>query len=180
MDVLNQMMNHPIIMTAIMGREDFAWANGLRCQYFPPERNVVPAHITLFHHLPPMMKAEIVASVKALTKDYAPPRAKLSEVMHLGRGVAFRVDSPDLSAMRMDLAEQFTGLLTSQDQSKPRFHITVQNKVRPDESKELHAQLRAEFQPRPLHIKGLALQYYVGGPWEPIGKWAFRGSARPG
>ena len=173
-------MGRPIIMTATMGRDDFAWANGLRRTHFPPERNFLDAHITLFHHLPPSAEGEIVAMVKALTADLAPPDARLSEVMMLGRGVAYRIDSADLLAMRKEMADRLAGLLTPQDQQRPRLHITVQNKVTPQEAKALHRELSARFDPRPLTIKGLALHYYDGGPWAPLGQWSFRGRVRPG
>ncbi|RZL99804.1 MAG: 2'-5' RNA ligase family protein, partial [Sphingomonas sp.] len=45
----------PIIVTAVFGAEDFAWADGLRRAHFPPDRNIVPAHLTLFHHLAPSL-----------------------------------------------------------------------------------------------------------------------------
>ncbi len=172
-------MNRPIIMTATMGKDDFAWANGLRRAHFPPERNHLPAHITLFHHLPPSSHDEIVALVKTVVRDHGPPRASLLELMLLGRGVAYRIDSPDLLAMRDDITERFAGLLTPQDQQRPKLHITVQNKVEPAAAKALYSRLSGHFEPRPLAIKGLALWFYMDGPWKPIGDWSFRGTVRP-
>ena len=84
----------PIIVTALMGPQDFAWANGLRKRHFPSERNQLDAHVTLFHHLPPASGREVGQVLARLTADYPPPRARLNEVMHLGRGVAYRIDSP--------------------------------------------------------------------------------------
>ncbi|KQN09699.1 hypothetical protein ASE85_01745 [Sphingobium sp. Leaf26] len=167
-------MSAPIIVTALLGAADFAWADGLRRAHFPPERNVLSAHLTLFHHLPPSALEEIAARLKRLCAG-PPPSARLTEVMLLGRGVAFRVDSPALMAMRDDLADAFTGLLTPQDQARPRLHITVQNKVAPDEAKALAASLRQDFHPCPLAIAGLAAWHYRGGPWELAMKAMFRG-----
>ena len=99
----------------------------------------------------------------------------LSDVMMLGRGVAYRVDCPELLAMRDELAEGFTGLLTPQDQARPRLHVTVQNKVESGIAKALYADLSAEFQPRPFNITGLSAFYYRGGPWEAIQNWSFSG-----
>jgi 2'-5' RNA ligase superfamily len=168
-------MTVPIILTAEMGKSDQAWANGLRQAHFPPERNFLAAHITLFHHLPPSHLAEIKTRLAALTSGYAAPAAQLSEVMMLGRGVAYRVDSSELLSIRDELVEVFQGLLVPQDQARPRFHITVQNKVEPAVAKVLHAELSATFKPRPLAISGLAAHYYRGGPWEHIQSWKFRG-----
>lgn len=157
-----------------MGAADFAWADGLRRAHFPPERNVLSAHITLFHHLPPSVLGEVSDRLKGLCRAPA-PAARLSEVMMLGRGVAYRIDSPELAAMRDELAEAFTGLLTPQDQARPRLHVTVQNKVTPLEAKALAEQLRTDFVPRPFAIAGLAAWHYRGGPWELAMKASFRG-----
>lgn len=157
-----------------MGAADFAWADGLRRAHFPPERNVLSAHITLFHHLPPSALGEVAGRLKALCRGPA-PRAGLADVMLLGRGVAYRIDSPELLAMRNDLADAFTGLLTPQDQATPRLHVTVQNKVKPAEAKALAETLRAEFQPRPFVIAGLAAWHYRDGPWDLATKAMFRG-----
>lgn len=164
----------PIIVTALMGAQDQAWADGLRRAHFPPERNHLSAHITLFHHLPPSALDEITHRLKQMTAA-PPPPARLSEVMLLGRGVAFRIESSALLEMRGELADAFTGLLTPQDQAKPRLHVTVQNKVEPATAKALAEQLRAEFRPRPIAIAGLAAWHYRGGPWELAKKAMFRG-----
>ena len=68
-------LNKPIIMTALMGKADFAWADRMRRQYYPAERNVVSAHITLFHHLPPQALAELKASIVELTRTERKPIA---------------------------------------------------------------------------------------------------------
>ena len=168
-------MTAPIIITAEMGKADQAWANGLRRAHFPVERNFVDAHITLFHHLPPSHLPEIKSRLAAIVAEYSAPAAYLTDVMLMGKGVAFRVDSAELLAMRDELADAFRGLLIPQDQASPKFHITVQNKVEPSAAKELHAHLNESFRPRPLAISGLAAHYYRGGPWEQIGRWTFRG-----
>lgn len=158
-----------------MGRADQKWANALRKAYFPPERNYLQAHITLFHHLPPGHLDEITSRLKNMVREYDAPDAMLSQVMSLGRGVAYRVESYDLLAMRDELAEAFHGLLTPQDQARPRLHITVQNKVQPAEAKALQAKLAADFEPRKLEIIGISAFYYRGGPWEQIREFRFTG-----
>lgn len=156
-----------------MGKEDFAWADGLRRAHFPPERNFVPAHLTLFHHLPPMLVDELKHRLRGETRGVKPPAAMLAGLIMMGKGVGYRVDSPDLAAIRARLADAFTGMLTPQDQAGWRAHITVQNKVEPKVAKALHAELAASFAPRPLTIAGLAAWYYRGGPWEAIGEYRF-------
>lgn len=164
----------PIIVTALMGAADFAWADALRRAHFPPERNHLSAHITPFHHLPPSILPELSGRLKRFG-TLPPPDARLSDVILLGRGVAYRIESLDLMALRDELAEGFAGLLTPQDSQRPRLHITVQNKVSPDDARTLADALRAAFRPRPIVIAGLAAWHYRGGPWELAMKAMFRG-----
>lgn len=166
-------MSAPIIVTALLGASDFAWADGLRRAHFPPDRNQVPAHITLFHHLPPGVADELGDRLKAECRGPA-PAARLSGLRHLGRGVAYQLDSPDLAAIRDRLADHFAGLLIPQDQAPWRGHITVQNKVEPAAAKALLTELQQGFTPRPLKIAGLASWWYRGGPWEPLSEHRFR------
>ncbi len=164
----------PIIVTAIMSPADFAWADGLRRHWFPPERNRVPAHITLFHHLPPSVEAELRTVLVALARS-KPPVARIDRLLDLGRGVAFHVDSPDLLAIRAEIAERFYGMLTPQDAGHARLHITVQNKVSAQTAHETAATLAFDFRPRSLGISGLACWHYEGGPWALIAEYKFRG-----
>lgn len=167
----------PIIVTALFGREDFAWADALRRAHFPPERNVLRAHLTLFHHLPPSVDREVCGLLKELTRS-APPVAQLASVYSLGGGVAYRIDSDDLAELRAHIADRFAPLLMPQDRNPWRAHITVQNKVKADVARTLLAELLIDFVPRPIVVAGLAAWWYRGGPWEPIGAWAFgRGHA---
>ena len=166
-------MSAPIIVTALLGASDFAWADGLRRKHFPPERNQVPAHITLFHHLPPSLADEVREQLRVECHAKA-PTARITGLRHLGRGVAYQVESPDLVGMRGRLSEHFTGMLTPQDLAPWRPHITIQNKVEPKEAKALLADLEATFLPCPLKIAGLASWWYRGGPWEPLSDHRFR------
>ena len=167
----------PLIVTATLGVADQRHFDALRAAHFPPERNHLKAHLTLFHHLPPARGDELVRLMKQIAADVAPP-AQVTEVYSLGRGVACRVESPALLAMRARIALWFAPDLTAQDQATPRLHITVQNKVEPAIAKALLAELRATFQPRPLEIAGLAVYHYRGGPWELMKQIPFRGGGR--
>jgi hypothetical protein len=134
----------------------------------------VPAHLTLFHHLAPSLERELLDRLATYAATPV-PRAMLSGIMDLGKGTAFRVESEQLADIRYDLALAFRGMLTPQDQAPWRPHVTIQNKVEPKVAKALQQQLRATFEPRPLVIKGLAAWRYLGGPWEPILSYTFRG-----
>ncbi len=102
------------------------------------------------------------------------PRAQIVGAMDLDGGVAVRIHSPDLQSLRDELAEEYQGLLTSQDDGRWTPHVTIQNKVEPRVARALLGALRDGFEPRPMAIRGLELVRYLGGEWEPIGEWPFR------
>jgi hypothetical protein len=162
----------PIIVSALFGPQDFAWLDGLRRAHFPPERNQLSAHLTLFHHLPPSLAPELKQRLAEATRTTRPP-AVAAGVISLGRGVAIRIDSPQLTAIRADLAHAFAGLLLPQDAAGWRPHVTIQNKVQPAEARTLHATLAHDFKPRPIAIIGLAAWWYRGGPWEALSRHLF-------
>jgi hypothetical protein len=164
----------PLIVSALFGARDFTWLDDLRRTHFPPERNQLAAHLTLFHHLPPSVEAELRQRLNEAARA-APPAADAIGVMNLGRGVAIRIRSPALGGIREALAEAFAGLLTPQDCAGWRPHVTIQNKVLPHEARALHASLEGGFASRPVKIEGLAVWRYRGGPWEPVSRHKFRG-----
>ncbi len=164
-----------LIVTAELGAEDFAWLDSLRRAYYPAERNRVPAHLTLFHSLPPSLEGEAHRRLARAASAKA-PRATIAGLMDLGGGVAFRIVSDDLDRVREALAEGFHGMLSAQDDGGGwRPHVTIQNKVSTREARALLAQLERDFRPRPLAIAGLGLHRYMGGPWERLQGWPFRG-----
>lgn len=169
-----KMRSDPIIITAMMGPEDQSFFNKLRSDYFPPERNYLDAHITLFHHLPPAHWPEIKRYIVALTREYETPNAQIDRLLNLGGGVAFHIDSPELMAVRSMIAENFASLLIPQDQSRPRLHVTIQNKVKDEIARQTFEVLSAKFEPFAISIIGISAFYYMGGPWEKIGHWRFQ------
>ena len=166
---------HPLIVTAELPPNLHAFADRLRQEHFPRERNFLSAHVTLFHALPPSAEAEARECLARLARDNPPPPARLTGVMSLGRGTALVIECRAMLALRSEIAERFHGMLTSQDQHSPRLHITVQNKVTPGAAKLLLAELDATIQPRDFNFHGLALHAYLGGPWERIATHSFRG-----
>lgn len=168
----------PIIVTALFGDADSAWLDGLRRRHYPPERNRVPAHLTLFRHLPPSLGPEIAERLRRETQGERPPPARVTRVLRQARGVMLRVDSSALADIRDRLAEAFRVCLTPQDAAPWQPHVTVQNKATPAEARQAFAELSADVRPRPLVIAGLAMWLYRGGPWVPAGSWRFSRSGR--
>ena len=164
----------PIVVTALFGPADHAYLDGLRRMHFPPERNLLAAHLTMFHHLPPSLLAELRRRLGDETRQVPAPPARLAGPISLGGGVAFRVESTGLAAIRARLADAFAPMLTPQDAAGWRPHVTIQNKVAAAVARDTQHALALGFVPRPLAIAGLGAWYYRGGPWEPIGRWPFR------
>jgi hypothetical protein len=163
----------PILVTALFGAGDDGWIQKMRLDHYPPERNRVPAHLTLFRQLPPSIEGELSRRLAACAAS-APPRAQVAGVIDLGEGTALRIESEALEDMRADLADALHGLLTPQDMAPWRPHVTVQNKVEPREARRLQQQLRATIRPRPIEIRALATWRYLGGPWEKVRDFPFR------
>jgi hypothetical protein len=163
-----------LIVTAEIAPRDLAWLDGLRRAHYPAERNRVPAHLTMFHALPPSAEGDVRRSLSRLALE-SPPRASIEGLMDLGGGVAFRVVSPELDRIRDDLADDFHGLLGAQDAGGWRPHVTIQNKVPPKDARALLARLDLEFRSRPLAIAGMGLHRYAGGAWERLAAYPFRG-----
>lgn len=162
----------PLIVSALLGPEDLAWLDALRRAHYPPERNRLPAHLTMFHHLPPSLAAELKHRLGQAV--LAPrPRAEAASLIDLGGGVAVRIASPELEEIRADLADAFAGMLTPQDRAGWRPHVTIQNKVPPAEAYALKNRLVSDFRPRRIRVDGLALWSYRDGSWEPRSRHMF-------
>ena len=165
----------PFILTARLPADLHSWATGLRTEHFPPERNYLEAHVTLFHALPPQCRDEISEVLARIAAQTAPVPARLLGIMSLGGGTALKLESPAMLALRDEIAERFHGMLTKQDQHRPRLHVTIQNKVTSKEAKVLQAQLEGRVEERAFAFRGLELFRYRGGPWEKVRDFAFRG-----
>lgn len=162
-----------LIITAELAQGDFSWIEGLRRAHYPPDRNQVRAHLTMFHALPPSSEGEVRSRLAQIVRRPA-PGAMIAGLMDLEGGVAFRVVSPELDRIRDELADDLHGLLGAQDDRGWRPHITVQNKVTPKVARALKDSLERGFSQRPLGIRGLGLHRYLGGPWEPLADYPFR------
>ena len=167
-------MAGPLIVTADFSPADFAWLEGLRRSHYPAELNRVPAHLTMFQSLPPSAVDEVGRQLK-LHSAGPPPRAIIAGLMPFDAGVAFRIVSDELDSIREAIADHFHGLLSAPDAAGWRPHITIQNKVPPKQARALLAGLQRDFRPRSLRLAGLSLHRYLGGMWETIASYRFRG-----
>jgi 2'-5' RNA ligase len=163
----------PLILTLAFEPAAFEHFNALRRTHFPERLNHIPAHLTLFHHLPGDRLDEVMDALAA--EAGAQPRfpVEATGLRKLGRGVAYSLHAPALNALRGRLAARFAEHLTPQDRQGFRAHVTIQNKVDPKDAAVLHDQLAADFAHWSFQAEGLLLWRYLGGPWERLASLPF-------
>jgi 2'-5' RNA ligase len=163
----------PLILTLPMDESSQEHFDRLRGLHFPPERDYLRAHLTLFHKLPGEREAEISAELREMCREREPLALTVTGLRFLGRGVAYELSSPQLLALRRELVRSWGPWLGAQDSQGFKPHITVQNKVSPEQARGLHQELQAAFSPFEVEGLGLSLWRYLGGPWEPAGTYLF-------
>ena len=163
----------PLILTVRFDADSFARFDAERRLHFPPERNLIPAHLTLFHHLPGGELAAISRHLAELAARQTTFSLRVSGLRLLGQGTAYVIDSEALLRLRADLARRWSRELTRQDAQGFRPHVTIQNKAPPNKAKALFERLTASFEPFEATATGLLLWHYRGGPWEAAGEYAF-------
>ncbi len=97
----------PIIVTAHAAPGDMAYFDQMRRKHFPPHRNFLNAHVTLFHHLPGRVFGEASSLAQEVVAQTQPFTAEVSGVRHLGGGVAFEIMSLELETLRANLFRAF-------------------------------------------------------------------------
>lgn len=164
----------PLLVTAELPDDVLAWADALRRAHYPPDRNRLRAHVTLFHALPPSVEEELVEVLRTLARA-APPPARIAALMKLGTGTALAVDSPAMVDLHGAIAERMHGLLTRQDAQPLRLHVTIQNKVTTQAARALQAELGEQLRPVSFRFRGFGLYAWEDGLWRPIRVVPFRG-----
>lgn len=159
-------MTSPLILTLKLDQLTFERANALRQQYFPPDRNLVPAHITLFHALPGEQETVIKHHLQQVCNETPKMALELPTLRFLGQGTAIEVDAPALVALRQSLAATWQDWLTRQDRQRYQPHITIQNKVAGAIARQTYEQLLEQWQPLNGSSEGLLLWYYCDSRWE--------------
>jgi|tagenome__1003787_1003787.scaffolds.fasta_scaffold20975515_5 hypothetical protein len=155
-------METTYILTAEMDGESFAWLDDIRGEHFPPERNFISAHLTLFHRL---SGAQIV-QLRSLEMPRAPLVVHFDRVALLGFGVSLHIQSAELARLRNGLQFGMGGKFSPQDRQAWKPHVTVQNKVSVEKARALHRLLQEGFRERAGTATGLLIWQYLGGPWE--------------
>ncbi|HEV2557841.1 MAG TPA: 2'-5' RNA ligase family protein [Microvirga sp.] len=169
----------PLILTLALDETSFRFFDEQRRRFFPRERNHIPAHVTLFHALPGDEIDTIVQDLASACAAQPPFPVAVTGLRALGRGVAYQLSASDLAQLRQALARRWADWLTPQDRQKLNPHVTVQNKVDPEEARALLASLQESFEPFMATGEGLDLWWYRGGPWERVERFAFQGRSLP-
>lgn len=162
----------PLVVTLLLDEASQARFDELRRRHFPPDRLLVGAHVTLFHALPGDEERQVRA-VLGRVAERPPFRVEVTGARLLGRGVAYDLAAPEAGIVHGEIASACRGRLTRQDAQGFRPHVTVQNKVPPEQARVVHRQLCEDREPWSVTAVGLGLWRYVGGPWEPVATWRF-------
>ncbi len=158
----------PLILTLLLDERAQSWFDARRRQYFPADRLQVGAHVTMFHALPGALEPAVVQAVTEACAATAPMPVGVAGLRFLGRGVAFTLQAPGAVALRARLRAGFAHALTAQDAQNWSPHVTIQNKVSPDEARRTQAALAAQAWPDGVQATGVAVWRYLGGPWEQV------------
>ena len=165
-------MTAPLVLTLVLHPDDQERLDALRRKHFPPERNQLQAHVTMFHAVPGEHLPAVLDAVTRVCRR-APFAVPVTGVRSLGRGTALTLAAPELTQVRAELAREFSPWLTRQDAQRFAAHVTVQNFVTPDAVRSLVASLSAGFEPWDARATGVGVHRYLGGPWEPLAEVPF-------
>jgi 2'-5' RNA ligase len=161
----------PLIVTLSLDESSFSFFNTLRSKHFPPQRNYLKAHLTLFHHLP--SEPSILTTLKHTAAQHNILPLEVTRTVLIGNGVAYKLESGELLKLHATLQEVWKAWLTPQDQQRLWPHVTVQNKVQPAKAQALYEQLTQQFSPFTAYGTGLSVWVYRDGPWEPLATYPF-------
>ncbi|OOQ62036.1 2'-5' RNA ligase family protein [Mucilaginibacter pedocola] len=170
-------IENPLLLTLSLDAEAKLYFNKLRKKYFPAERNFLDAHLMLFHQIP-AGEETIIENIASAASKFGPMDLQITQVVCIGRGVAYKVECAALMQLHKHLQQQWQHWLIPQDKQKLWPHITVQNKVEPAVAKQLSAELSASFSPFTACGTGLTLWEYLGGPWQFVQQFDFTGAAQ--
>jgi 2'-5' RNA ligase len=163
----------PLILTLELDPHSFEILNALRKEHFPPERNFLDAHVTIFHKLPGEQEAALKTTLTTLAATTKTFDLSFSDLRFLGKGVAVNVESLKLIDLRKQLVNIWQDWLNAQDGQPFRPHVTIQNKVTPEEAKGLLEHLQKTWVPFSGKGTALLLWRYLGRPWELVERFQF-------
>ena len=168
----------PFLITLGFDPATFEQLEELRQLYFPPERNQVPAHLSLFHQLPGDERETIDEVLHRVAQSHPPVALRFSAIKPTGRGVMLTTLAPGLTSIRNELAKAFDRHLTPQDRQSYHPHVMIMNKAEKEDVDQAMHELQATWSPWTGTGDRLILWRYLGGPWSEAGSYSFLGPTR--
>ncbi len=166
-------MPDPLIVTLDLDDATARHFDDLRREHFPSARNVLPAHVTLFHALPGQREPDVSRLLAELARR-DPFTVSVTGVRRFRRGVAYDLRADPVAGIHSRIQREFADDLTRQDAQKVKLHVTVANKLDPDAAEALFGDLEAGFTPFEATAAAVALHRYQGGPWQLVDRFAFQ------
>jgi hypothetical protein len=169
----------PRIVTLGFDEATFERLDALRRRFFPADRNLIPAHLSLFHALLPEEDGRIGEVIAGSSRRRGPLPLRFGSILRLGTGFALKVEAPGLVGLHRELAGAFEPWLTPQDRQPLRPHVTLMNKAGRAEARMGLAAFRAEFEPWEGLADSVLTWAYLGGPWRRLARYPLLGETSP-
>lgn len=176
----NEKTLRPVIVSLALNKELQNELSELRTKYFPPERNYLPGHITLFHALPSENLDFLKRTLTFRCQEQVPfPVSFAKPRLTNNAAVLIPLKANKLQDLRRNLLLDYEEHLELTEQDARRNyapHLTVVNKVNRQEAQRVYDELSSiQNQQQPLQGQavGLDFWYYKGGPWEYIDSVSF-------
>ena len=165
----------PFLVTLGFDASTFERLDRLRSRFFPAHLNQVPAHLSLFHHLPGDEGDAIHRALSDVARSSSAVDLSFPIVKKTGRGLMLPVEAEGLAAIHASLARSFARWLTPQDRQPFRPHVTIMNKAGRDEVDAASAELQRAWSSWMGRGDRLILWRYLGGPWDEIESYRLKG-----
>ncbi|KAG7575307.1 hypothetical protein FFLO_00471 [Filobasidium floriforme] len=189
---------NPLILTLTLDKASHAFLTNLRSKYFPPSRNFLSAHVTLFHAIPPHRINELNQHLNHICATTGGWDVFIGEPKAMGkRGVLVNVRERPSATVENIHHELLTSLnrgvksnddrLTDQD-ARPlgKPHVTILNKAKDEEQVDkclqevlkVFEEMKQPGQKNGQQVGraiGFELWEYMGGPWKPLKAYWLKG-----
>lgn len=165
----------PLIVTLALPQKMASRLDALRRAWYPPARNQVPAHLTLFRHLPGPGMPDILQAVQSEAVRTPPFPVTILGAEVWQEAVVLPVHSPELEDLHARLKERWAPLLIPADRAPFRPHVTIASRLDRTGRAAALAALARDW-PRPVMSEalGLCLWRYDDGPWSLLVRIALR------
>jgi 2'-5' RNA ligase len=165
----------PLILTLALPRRIEGQLDALRRAHYPALQNRVPAHLTLFRHLPGPSMPAVLAAIESEAAHTPRFPIDIGEACAWGESIVLPVQSPALQDLQTALSERLFPMLIPADRAAFRPHITLANHLDRQARNQSLERLKLAW-PRPLRAEaeGLQLWRYDDGSWSLLVRRALR------